>query len=192
MSQTGLAGNKDFLFIQEAAENLEDYLLSPVLFYPLSRVEKASQSKITAELTLGKLLLSLKRLEGHELSPLEIKSLNAALGKIQRVHSQWKSNWLAKAENEFTVRLRLWTKWLQDWHGDDLPSLSVYQAQIFQRTILTLLEQEDGFTTTQNILQSLDKRLQLLTVPGAFVWEESLAESFPTEIFWYLYRQPKH
>jgi hypothetical protein len=40
------------------------------------------------------------------------------------------------------------------------------------------------------LLSGLDKALQAKMLLGRFVWEDDLISSFPSEKYWYLYRQP--
>lgn len=182
---TSLSHDADFL--QSAAQVLENYLLSEVLFWPLQREKGAMLGGDSDQLTPGNLLLSLARL-GKEGSAET--SLKQALQRIDEVRQQWKSAWLNKCQKEWEQRLRLWLHYLDELKregGRELPA--DYSFHVRQRVILDLLTKEIGDLPPEKKLklQNADEMLRSIIQPGEFIWQKGLQEHFPASSFWYLY-----
>ncbi len=177
----------DAAFIRSAAEVLEDYLLSEVLFWPLQREKGAMLGGDSDQLTPGNLLLSLTRLGDTASSD---PSLVGALQQIEKVRQQWKSAWLNKGQKEWEQRMRLWLRYLDDLKRESIPVLPVdYPFHVRQRVILHLLGLEIGKLPAEKrtLLQNADEFLRSISQAGDFVWQKNLQTRFPASSFWYLY-----
>lgn len=177
----------DAAFLQSAAQVLENYLLSEVLFWPLQHEKGAMLGGDSDQLTPGNLLLSLARLSNEELAEISVK---AALQRIDEVRRQWKSAWINKCHKEWEQRLRLWLHYLDDLLREDGRVLPPdYSFHVRQRVILDLLTKEivELPPDKRLKLQNADEMLRSLTQPGEFIWQKSLQEHFPASSFWYLY-----
>lgn len=177
----------DAAFLQSAAQVLEDYLLSEVLFWPLQREKGAMLGGDSDQLTPGNILLSLARLSKEDSAETSVK---AALQRIDEVNRQWKSAWLNKCHKEWEQRLRLWLHYLDDLQREDGQLLPAdYSFHVRQRVILDLLGSEIGDLPLEKRLrlQSADEALRSLSQPGEFIWQKGLQERFPASSFWYLY-----
>lgn len=177
----------DAAFLQSAAQVLEDYLLSEVLFWPLQREKGAMLGGDSDQLTPGNLLLSLARLSKEDLAE---PSIQTALQRIDEVRQRWKSAWLNKCRKEWEQRLRLWLHYVDDLQREDGRVLPAdYSFHVRQRVILELLGKEIGDLPPEKRLklQSADEVLRSLSQPGEFIWQKGLQERFPASSFWYLY-----
>lgn len=179
----------DAAFLQSAAQVLEDYLLSDVLFWPLQREKGTMLGGDSDQLTPGNLLLSLARVgKAASADP----SLANALQEIEKVRRQWKSAWLNKCGKEWDQRIRLWLNYLDDLPKEPRQTLPAdFPYHVRQRVILHLLGEEIGDLPAEkkNLLQNSDEMLRSLSQTGEFVWQKSLQEQFPVSSFWYLYRK---
>jgi len=185
--------DQDVTYVQSTVHELEEYLLSDVLFWPLTGKSGKPLPAGATQLTIGNLLLSIKRLEAAgELSNRALSEATGLTGLVQRVRSQWKSNWDKKASLEIRSRLTQWDHYLAEvasehgWnHGD-------YAYNIRQRVILELLlgDVDKLMPKEQTYLVVLDQRLRSNTLPSEFVWDEMLRAGFAEQTFWFLYRKP--
>jgi hypothetical protein len=167
----------DHDFFVNAAEDLEQYIFSNELYWPLGRN--------LPPLTPGNLLLCLIRLKAF--SQIETPQDVLIFEKIQAVLLRWRVNWEKKMEREFEARYSLWQNYLASAEKDGV--LVGYANQVKVRVILDLLQQDfspvpEGWA--QRVM-ALDVRLRRFVIAGKFVWEETLQSSFPPQTFWYLY-----
>lgn len=170
----------DIHFLELAVPEIEAYLLSEQLFWPLGSAER---------LTLASLLLAEKRAEAvKDTSAFRTRlySLRESI-KIQR--NRWRTNWSNKATQEFGARLRQWDQVLLELFKEQQAQAIVYQHEVTLRVMLELLKDEMLEKPEAEIsrLDSLDRRLMSLALPGEFIWEEELKDVFPSQPFWFLY-----
>lgn len=173
----------DWAFISASLEELEAYLKSKQVYWPLSGPASLPR------LTLGSLLVSLARLEAHAITEVEPARVSAMLADVSSIRSHWQALWQRKAALEFPQRLTLWSAFLSDLKEEGV-SRAEYAAQVHLRLMLDLLLAETP--TIQPAwprqLEALDVRLQTVTRPAPFVWRAELEPGFPPDKFWYLYR----
>lgn len=182
----------DLTYIRSSVRDLEEYLLSSVLFWPLSARGRGKLPAGATQLTIGTLLLSLKRLQAAAFTgQVEMEEIDQMAAEIQTLRRRWKSNWDKKANQEVHSRLNQWDHYVSELssgeskHGD-------YPYNIRQRVILGLLLDDLEFLDLpdQAHLDGLDQRLRNLTRPASFVWDDTLQMGFPQDVYWYLYRAP--
>ena len=167
----------DQTYLESALDALPRYLTSPTLYWPLD-LKAPHDAPPYPPLTVGNVLLALRRLQAHHADT----SYREKLGAIK---AQWGANWRAKAKQEAQARLRQWKAYLED-SADRAP---YYRAQVRTRVLLQLLDEElDGLPAdVAAALRTLDERLRMAFRPGKFVWDERLQAAFPREPYWFLY-----
>lgn len=178
--------NRDWAFLQAAVKELEEYVTSPVLHWPLAKSVAGSD---LPRLTLGNLCLALARAKADpdvQADP-QFKTLQ---GTVDQVRNRWRSNWAKKAGQEFRERLRLW----KDFVTADLAGEGEnrdYQNQVRQRVVLEFLKDEmlPENPPEAELLLTLDERLRYATSEGDFVWDSKWQTAFPQNRFWFLYRK---
>lgn len=164
---------EDRRFLEAALVELKDYLLSDVLFYPLTAP--------LPRLTLGGLLLAQRRLHAYEnVSPLDVQ--------LDTLRTKWRAAWEKKAAQELGTRLTLWRNYLDDCREEEA-LLGNYPREVRWRVMLALLSAELPQDSAE--LNALDLRLRAKFRTGAFIWDEQLANQFPQDDFWFLYGKLK-
>jgi len=152
----------DRRYLEAGIAELENYLLGRELYYPLGRR--------LPQLTLGGVLLALKRLPENEAGKFEVR--------INRVYTKWRSAWERKAGREIRARGELWKNFLAEYPGDPGGTARLYPQQVRYRAMLTLLGEASDV---------MDVYLKSIFVPGSFVWEPEVGGNFSGEIFWFLF-----
>jgi hypothetical protein len=156
-----MSTEKDQQYLTAGVPQLQDYLLSGQLYYPLSLS--------LPQLTLGGILLSLKRM-GTQASKFE--------AQVEAIRSKWRSAWDAKSSREIKARSELWMNYLSEYRDDPKAGVRLYPQNVRYRAMMSLLGK---------IEDDADVFLKSVFREGKFVWEEECAPNFPREIFWYLY-----
>ncbi len=169
----------DALYLKAGLEELESYLLSGEVYWPLGRSS-------LPRLTLGNLLLSRLRLKARGL-------LSAAEeARLEEQRFRWRIAWEKKVQREFRSRLRLWKNYLEDYSETPSAFASDYPQEVRQRAILELLQAELATPLPETLLLGqLDDHLRTVFIPGPFLWEADLQPAFPKETWWYLYGRLK-
>ncbi|MFO3796334.1 MAG: hypothetical protein ACK8QZ_03505 [Anaerolineales bacterium] len=171
----------DRTYFQAALDELETYLLSNQLYWPLS-VPGVSLPR----LTLGQLLLTRLRIQARGLL------LPEQGNRLEQVRRRWQAAWEKKARHEFNARLNLWKNYLEDYFESPSNYAVDYPQEVRLRVILALLHQEiSSPLPEEEALAALDARLRTAFIPGPFVWEADLSTAFPPQTWWYLYGKLK-
>ena len=152
---------KDNQYLSAGIPELENYLLSEVLYYPLSLN--------LPQLTLGGVLLSLARM-GTQAAQFE--------AQVEAIHSKWRTAWDGKSSREVRARSELWVNYLAEYREDPKAGARLYSQNVRYRAMLSLLGK---------IEHDSDVFVKSIFKEGKFVWEENCAPNFPRETFWYLY-----
>jgi hypothetical protein len=152
---------KDSQYLSAGIPELENYLLSEVLYYPLSLN--------LPQLTLGGILLSLARM-GVQAAKFE--------AQVEAVHSKWRAAWDVKSSREVRARSELWINYLAEYREAPKSGVHLYSQNVRYRAMLSLLgkTEDDSDAFVKSVFRE-DK----------FIWEEECAPNFPRETFWYLY-----
>lgn len=184
---------QDLTYGQSTVHELEEYLLSNVLYWPMTARGGKHLAAGMTQLTIGNLLLSIRRLEtaGAKLGEM-ISEVTVLRHLVEQVREQWKSNWDKKAGAEIRSRLTQWDHYLAEMAGQQGGSHGDYPYNIRQRVILELLlaEIDKPLSKEQTYLAALDQRIRSSTHPSGFLWDETLQAGFPEQPFWFLYRKP--
>ncbi len=182
----------DLGFLIAGIQEIEAYLLSKSLFWPLSTPSKPGESGYP-RLTLGNLLLSKTRLKSKELShsqSIEIQSLEK---QLDHWRIKWRIMWERKACHEFDSRLRQWGHFLDEIiHKPEL-NIPFFVSEVRLRVLIELLKLEINSPSDHSIqkLSSLDGFLKSIFVPGEFIWADELESGFDRKIYWYLWGLPE-
>lgn len=179
-------------YIEAGLDQLEGYLLSPEVFWPIG-VSSPAGTPSYPQLTLGALLLSLKRAHTLPQAATERATLARLDEQLDSVRSRWRVAWGKKAANEFRVRLNLWRNYMEDYRDNPSANIDRYPYEVQRRAQLHLLEPEaDEIPPTElSVLTGLDNLLKAVLVPGEFVWDDELADGFPEDTYWFLYGTPR-
>jgi hypothetical protein len=169
---------------------LEQYLLSPELFWPLHPQNSPAPQ---ARLTLGNLLLSLDQLlamrPGWDV-PTESRFL-----KISHLWAQaqvkWQSAIQRKAAQELSSRMNLWGAYVYDLE-DGQGAKFDFRHEIRHRVIIErLFDLGLPRDRWEKELQQLDQRSQKLVDKHDFVWSQPLQTQYPHQQYWFLYRMSR-
>ena len=159
--------DQDLRYLDASLSELQDYLLSKVLYWTLS----ASSS--LPPLTLGGLLLAMQRLGPRA---------ESQAAQIEALRSKWRTAWDAKASHEVRARGDLWKNYLQDYRESPESYVSEYAQQVRNRAMLTLLGEASN---------PFDETVRGMFVPSDFIWESECADNFPRDTFWFLFGKLK-
>ena len=152
---------KDNQYLSTGIPELENYLLSKELYYPIG--------SNLPQLTLGGILLSLARM-GTQAAKLEVQ--------VEAIRSKWQVAWDVKSSREVKARDELWVNYLAEYREDPKADVHLYSQNVRYRAMLTLLGKAE-----------VDSDAYVISVftEGKFVWEEECAQNFPHKTFWYLF-----
>lgn len=156
-----MSTKKDSQYLSAGVPELENYLLSKELYYPLSLS--------LPQLTLGGILLSLARMGKQAIQFEE---------QVEAVHSKWQAAWDVKSSREVRARSELWINYLAEYRADPKMGVRLYSQNVRYRAMLGLLgkTEDDSDAFVKSVFRE-----------GKFVWEEECAPNFSRETFWYLF-----
>ena len=181
----------DLIFAQVVGGQIDEYVRTEVLFYPVGSVAGVAMP----QLTIGTWLETAWRLRARSqaLTAEQQASYEAARAGVQRVRSLWPAPYQHKAQREFKSRLDSWSWYLDEVLGKEGPLSQQgagYATQVHVLLKLHLLR--DGVSQLSGELARLDycdRRLRTRFVTGPFVWEPDLESAAPRETMWFLYGQ---
>jgi hypothetical protein len=183
----------DWVYLGLASRVLAEYILLPEIYRSLTPVRGSGGAGGLSQLALGNILLSLRRLQAISLSDSEQTELTGLCKQIEQVRDRCRANWERKARRERSDRLQLWQIYLKDLAADKKWYSRSYPAQVRLRVIIYLLDEEIGtpVLSEQTVLDQQDSLMRSISSPGPFVWEAELADGFPEDACWFLYRSFK-
>jgi hypothetical protein len=165
--------NSETRWLQAAAPQLKDYLLSNEIFWNIGS---------DPQLTLGNLLLAEAQLNAAG----EDSKLTAEIAAKKK---EWHTAWQNKAKREFASRLRQWTQYLSELAEHPSRYAGQYKTEVRVRTLLELLAGEAPGLSGQ--LAAPDSQLKALTTSGDFVWEKGAYTAFSKGKYWFLWVKVK-
>ena len=185
--------NLDAIFARVVGEQIDEYVHTEVLYYPIG----AMSGMQMPQLTIGMWLEAQWRLKAlaAQLSAAQQHDVDVAQAAVQRVRSRASELYKQKARREFKSCLDTWT-----WYLDDVlarepnaipPEGQAYATQAHVRFRIELLK-DDVPQVSDHLarLTSNDKRLRARFMRGAFVWDAALQPSAPEDACWFLYGHP--
>jgi len=175
------SAEKDKAYVEASIPELEDYLLSDELYWPVT-----ARGYTLPRLTIGGILLAKARLEARG---EQIDSLTAQLDEVR---SKWRVAWETKAGREVQTRMRLWLNYLSDYRNNPESNADAYPHEVRYRVMLHLLMNElSASPSEQKELVQLDSLLRVNLISSDFIWETELQAGFPRKVYWYLYGKLK-
>jgi hypothetical protein len=175
-------------YIQSAVEELKDYLLTNELFWPIMSTPPAGGQPFP-RLTLGGMLLSLRKASALAGTTEERKEFETAQNNVESLHNQWRSAWENKTQRELRSRLNQWRNYLADYRQSPERNAAYYNSEVRLRVMIQLLESGAGELPEMltELRSVLDLTLRGIFQPGDFIWETPLIIGFSQATFWYLY-----
>ncbi len=172
---------RDWAVLRSAAQEMQAYLLSDQWAWPV---------RGDVRLTPGTWLLSCRRLQ--VLTDALAAERDELIAMAQRERTRWAAAWRKKVAEDAEKRLRLWRSYVLEMVTEVRPSQAEYAAQVQQRVMLALLDEEDGLDLRlQHLCVELDDLLHGRGRAGDFVWPAVYAVQFDRQQFWYLYYSVK-
>ena len=172
---------KDRAYLEAGIPELEDYLLSDELYWPVT-----ARGYDLPRLTISGLLLAKKRLEARGVR------IEAHRSRLDAVCSKWRAAWEKKAGRELQSRFGLWNNYLTDYRQNAEGHADAYPHEVSYRVMLQLLLMElPSPPPEREALSRLDSVLRASFSPGDFIWEPGLQPGFPREEYWFLYGKLK-
>ena len=173
--------DKDRAYLEAGIPELEDYLLSDELYWPIT-----ARGYDLPRLTVGGILLTQSQLKARN---ERIESLET---QLDAVRSKWRVAWETKAGREVQARMRLWGNYLADYRHNPEGHADAFPHEVRYRVMLQLLLSElPTQTSIQKELSQLDSLIRGYLISGDFIWETDLQAGFPREVYWYLYGKLK-
>ena len=168
---------KDRAYLEAGIPDLESYLLSDELYWPVS-----ARGYELPRLTIGGLLLAKTRLKTRG------ERIEALTMQLEAVRSKWQVAWETKADREFQSRFGLWANYLADYRQNPEGQSDAYPHEVRNRAILQLLQPElPEELPEREALSSLDGVVRSNLLPGEFIWEPDIQSGFPRDEYWFLY-----
>jgi len=172
---------KDKAYLEAGVSELEDYLLSNELFWPVT-----TRGFDLPRLTIGGLLLAKARLKARG------AQIEALLSQLEAVRSKWRVAWETKAGRGFQSRFNLWSNYLSDYRHNPEGHADAYPHEARYRAMMKLLLAELPAPPAELAgLSQLDSLLRANFIPGDFIWGADLQSGFPEDEYWYLYGKLK-
>lgn len=172
---------EDLAFVKESVSELQAYLLSQEIFWPLGGNKP--------RLTLGGLHFAMRRANALAASPADQSTLSRLAAQLDGIRTRWRAAWEQKAARELRTRLTLWQNYLGDYRLNPENYAEAYRHEVRLRVIADLLLPDLPVPAPESLalLQTLDGQLRAGLLPGGFIWEKDLEPHFPQPAFWYLY-----
>ena len=179
---------EDLIFLQASIPELQAYMLSKEVFWPVYYGNHNSLTSIS-KLTLGNLYLAFERLQALALPDpiaLELEMLDQ---HFQDFHSQWKANLMKKGTDEIAARINLWNNYLREIDKRGFFNHSEYANNVRWRVIVQLLTDNEVpiSSSAREQMRICDSYLKKNFHTSDFVWQEPYSNKFGPEKFWYLY-----
>lgn len=177
----------DLEYLKTASQQLEKYLLSDVLYWPLDK-SPPSDFPPYPRLTIGGVLLARSRASATCENSEEKTQLYKIEGDIKSLRTSWDVFWDKKGQREFNARLTIWNNFLKDFRKNPADQFDRYSYESRHRVQIELLQKDISINSTSlELLATLDLILKAYFKPGEFIWEEILMPAFPPVSYWYLY-----
>lgn len=178
----------DLHYLEASLRELEDYLLSKEIFWPLDIIAPKGEPPYP-QMTLGNMLLAQARLRAYPLPLNQQGQYEQVKIKIEAIHSRWRTAWGHKAGHSFHSRLYMWRDFLAEYRENPLAHADRYPIEVRLRVLLQLLRLEaEGIASGDvALLNRLDSFIKKVLIPGDFIWEKQVVSGFPKEQFWFLY-----
>ena len=185
------SSNYDLSYLEAGLEELEPFLLSKKLFWPILAGSPFGEPAFP-RLTLGGFLLAIARSNARNLPPDQKVRLQRIERKLSYFQAKWSVAWETKAKWEFTSRLRQWGLYINELSNHLDQQVAFFPNEVKLRVILAMIT-DRGLGIESDMLEQveiLDSVLQIMFKSGEFIWDQELAPGFPRVDYWYLWGQP--
>jgi hypothetical protein len=178
----------DLRYLQAGVADLENYLLSNEVFWPVDIRPPAGEPGYP-QLTLGGLLLARQRLTSYTMPSKQDARFKEITAEMDNLRSRWRVAWEKKAAHSFSVRIKMWRDYIEEYRQQPQDNADRYPYEVRLRTMLTLLKPDLGTQAAAEVdlLSILDNFLDTVIIVGSFIWEPELEPGFPENDYWYLY-----
>lgn len=180
--------------LNELLSQWESFLFSKDIYWPVHLPSKnLPQSYRNIRVTSGRLLITIKVLgEFTKNNPEQGSDSSESLQQIQELKNRWQTNWNKKVAQEIPVRIREWTRLINELRVDDKSSHIQLVNQLQIRLMIDLLMdqlKEDETIIFLQQMNGLDLKYRGQTIDDDFVWDGKERSIFPKSDYWYLYRK---
>ncbi|MHB8133384.1 MAG: hypothetical protein ACYDH1_04075 [Anaerolineaceae bacterium] len=181
----------EWAIIRSSIPEWEGFVFSSELFWPLNfdREHEFSEG-MKPRLSAGRLLIALFFIEFYQKQNFEIRnSVESDYLGIQKLKTDWKSNWQRKVSAEIPFRLRQWEDIIGKVRKSSI-SKAEFKSQLQIRFMIDCLLLESTMQIQQQFetqLISLDQLLKMNTIEGEFVWDPEIISAFDPNKNWYLF-----
>lgn len=181
---------KDLVALEAMAAEMDEYLRSDVLFWPMAQSE-------LPRLTLGGYLMRQHRLLGLRdlLSMQEQDRLHRAINQYHKALEEKVVRFEEKAHEELEARLRQWQAYLSEVKQGS--NIAYYESAVEPRAMIDAIiaqlrvQPYELHEEPPQKLALLDRELRQIWEPGDFVWPQEWQPAYPREKFWWLYGHPR-
>ncbi len=183
---------EDLLVLEQMAAEMDDYLRSDVLFWPMAQGNMP-------RLTLGGFLMRQHRLLAlnNLLEPAERTRLQQALETYKDALVEKVVRFETRSHEELETRLRQWQQYLNSSLREEGSSSAYYATSVETRAQIEALIsqlQMAPYKLNPRLLEQknmLDNYLRGRFRRGDFVWPEAWQPAYPRETYWWLYGMPR-
>jgi hypothetical protein len=176
-------------------EEMEDYLLSAEVFWPIDRRAKPGSTPLP-RLTLGTLLTTLDQLKAtqREMNSAQGASYRRLLMHMDLLRTKKAVAMETKAVREAASRINLWRAFVSDLE-ESPDRAGNYAYEVRHRVMLARLTElapdNPELNEATDKALAVDRRLRRLFERSAFIWDEQLQAIYPQQDYWYLYGHPR-
>jgi hypothetical protein len=183
---------KDLKILELMAADMDDYLQSQTLFWPL-------QDSTLPRLTLGGYLMRQHRLTALRrlLEADEQSRLVIAIDQFNEALVEKVVRFERRAHEELHARLRQWSEYLRELSQESIAAGDYYASAVETRAMIkALLDklQMPPYALENRVLSEVrtyDNALRNYWHTGDFVWPVEWQPAYPLEAYWWLYGQPR-
>jgi hypothetical protein len=180
------------MILAEMAGEMEAYLRSDVLFWPLMKGG-------LPQLTLGGYLMRQHRLLAlRDLLPPEAQEVvDTAVSQFNQTLVEKIVMLEQKAHQELAARIRQWSQYLKDLQWEKRVAAANYASAVETRVMMTAVTDQLQLPPYQlkpritEQIKLLDDNLRRRWQTGPFIWSEDWRPAYPQNEYWWLYGRVK-
>jgi len=178
----------DLRFLRAALPQMEAYLLSNVVYWPIGVHSPAGEPPYP-QLTTGNVLLAELRSQVSATAGQQLMERKNFSQQLEEIRSHWTVAWMKKTRQEFRARLNLWRDYLVEYRENPNANYDRYSYEVSRRVLLELLSIENDQIPPPDLdlLSSLDLIVKEYFRIGEFIWQSEWTPIFPESRFWFLY-----
>jgi len=178
----------DLRFLRAALPQMEVYLLSNVVYWPVGVHAPAGEPPYP-QLTIGNVLLAELRSQVSATAGQQLMERKNFSRELEEIRSRWTVAWTKKTRQEFRARLNLWRDYLVEYRENPNANYDRYNYEVSRRVLLELLSIENDQIPAPDLdlLSSLDLIVKECLRFGEFIWQPEWTPIFPESRFWFLY-----